>query len=301
MTQSLRSRRRAVRFGLRRRKFDQLDHHVVGRCGIEEGDARVGMAKPRRLVDQLYALALEFGQCRLDVLHLQANVKQPFAVLGDPLGGLGLCAIGFEQLDVALPDRKHRQLGVVLRQLFLVFQSQTQLVLENRARLGQAFDGDCHVFDALDLHWGAPAHSFSFLLIPLLRLARRRAGPLQHGLALQRRRSHTAVSWKPAPPFGGTGSSPIKMLIARFSANAAAGQMPSTISVASCWPASSVAGTTTEPRSLPIRTGAPSLTPSRLAALGCRRRRGPPSLAIELGVCEKVLLRKWRAGGQTSL
>src|SRR5262245_35607551 len=75
-------------------------------------------------------------------------------------------------------------------------------------------------------------------------------------------RIHTAVSWKAPPPLGGTGSSPISVLMARFSSNAEAGQIPSTISVALCWPASSVVFSTIEPRRLPMRTRTPARIPS---------------------------------------
>src|SRR5262249_10633045 len=110
-----------------------------------------------------------------------------------------------------------------------------------------------------------------------------------------------STRWKAGPPLGGTGSSPISVLMARFSSKAQAGQIPSTMSVAWCWPASSAAFRTTEPRRLPMRTRPPAPTPSSAAASGCIRRTGAPSLAIEVGVSEKVELRKFRAGGQASL
>jgi hypothetical protein len=73
--------------------------------------------------------------------------------------------------------------------------------------------------------------------------------------------SHTAVSWNAEPPFGGTASPPISVLMQAFSSNASAGQMPSTISVSGCCPPSNSASSTTDPRSLPIRTRAACSTP----------------------------------------
>ena len=75
------------------RQFRQFDQHIAGGRRIEERDARAAMADARRLVAQLYALRLQFGERAVDVLDLEADVEQALALFGDPLvdAGSGAC------------------------------------------------------------------------------------------------------------------------------------------------------------------------------------------------------------------
>ena len=103
-------------------------------------------------------------------------------------------------------------------------------------------------------------------------------------------RSHTAVSWNTAPPFGAA-SALIRALIPMPSSNAAFGQMLSTTSTPGCWPSRTWACRRTAPRPLPSRTGSPAAMPSRLASSGWIRTVGRASLRIEVGVSVKLVLR----------
>src|SRR5919106_2780489 len=102
-------------------------------------------------------------------------------------------------------------------------------------------------------------------------------------------RSHTAVSWNTAPPFGGAASALIRALIPTPSSNAAFGQMLSTTRTPGCWPSRTRACRRTAPRPLPSRTRSPVATPSRLASSGWMSTVGRPSLRIEVGVSVKLV------------
>src|SRR5215469_14982355 len=67
-----------------RRQLGELDEHVARRSRIEEGDAGTAVADARRLIAELHPLRPEFSEGAVDVFHLEADVKEPGALLIDP-------------------------------------------------------------------------------------------------------------------------------------------------------------------------------------------------------------------------
>ena len=71
-------------------------------CGIEKGDARVGVTFARRLVEQLHALRLKLGERAVDVVHLETDVIQTLALLGDPARRIGRRRRRLNDLQIGL-------------------------------------------------------------------------------------------------------------------------------------------------------------------------------------------------------
>ena len=57
------------------RNLSQLDQHSVRVSRVEEGDAAAAMAEAGDFVEQAYAFLLQFGQCAVDILDLEAEVE----------------------------------------------------------------------------------------------------------------------------------------------------------------------------------------------------------------------------------
>src|SRR5690349_14780753 len=66
-------------------RLDDLGEHPVGRAGVQEGDAAVADAGPRRPVDQLDALLVELGERGLDVADRVGDVMQTGSLAGEEL------------------------------------------------------------------------------------------------------------------------------------------------------------------------------------------------------------------------
>ena len=77
------------------------------------------------------------------------------------------------------------------------------------------------------------------------------------------------------------------------------GHTPSAITTPACWPSVMLAYSSTAPRALPMRTRAPSTTPSNAASAGQRRTVGRTSRVRDPLVSVKVEFRNWRGGGAT--
>jgi hypothetical protein len=114
------------------------------------------MTQARMFINELDALGTQLIERALDILDLQANMEQTFAMLGNPARRFRIRSIGLKQLDVRLTYRKHRQPGIVLREKFFVLEIQTKLGFKQLPTFFQGFDGDCDVLDPLDLHPVAP-------------------------------------------------------------------------------------------------------------------------------------------------
>jgi len=96
------------------------------------------------------ALGFQFRQRTVDVLHLEADVEQPGALLLDPLGDTGVRSLTLQQLQIRLAHRQHRQPG--LPNLFFILDIDTERVLQQIHRLLQTVHGDRDMLNALDLH-----------------------------------------------------------------------------------------------------------------------------------------------------
>src|SRR4029079_13121365 len=86
------------------RQLRELDQDVAGSRWVDERDPRAAVADARRLVPDRDALGPELGERAVDVLHLEADVKEPRALLGDPAGHARLRPLALEELDVGLAD-----------------------------------------------------------------------------------------------------------------------------------------------------------------------------------------------------
>src|SRR6185437_7348027 len=91
------------------RKFRQLDQQVAGGARVDEGDPAAAMPGARRLVDQLDPLLAQFGERAVDVLHLEADMEQALAPLGNLGADLRIARNAVQQLDIGLAHRQHRQ------------------------------------------------------------------------------------------------------------------------------------------------------------------------------------------------
>jgi hypothetical protein len=105
----------------------------------------------------LMPFLLELGQRPVDVLDLEADVKEAGAVIADPSRHARLGAFALQQLDVGLADRQHGQAG--LADLLLVFERQAESVLQQIKGLRQRLHREGDVLDALDLHRGSLARA----------------------------------------------------------------------------------------------------------------------------------------------
>src|SRR5215831_18498176 len=132
------------------RQLGQLDQDISGGGRIEEGDPRSAVPDTRRFVAQRDALLLELRQRAIDVLHLEADVKEARALLADPLRDARFGSLALEQLDVRLADRQHGETR--LADLLLVLEGQAERVLQQFDRLPERVHGDGDVLDALDVH-----------------------------------------------------------------------------------------------------------------------------------------------------
>ena len=94
------------------------------------------MADPPGFVAQLHALRLQFRHGAVDVFDLEADVEQPGAFLIDPLGDAGIGPLAFQQFDIGLPDRQHRQSR--LTDLLFIFQRR----VPNVSRISSS---DCRI------------------------------------------------------------------------------------------------------------------------------------------------------------
>src|SRR6185369_11305334 len=117
-----------------------------------EGDARAAVADARRLVAELDALLLELGQRAVDVLDLEADVKETGPLLANPPGHARLRTLTLQQLDVGLADRQHGQAG--LADLLLVLRGEAERVPQQVHGLAERVHRDRDVLHALDLHRG---------------------------------------------------------------------------------------------------------------------------------------------------
>src|SRR5580698_10327660 len=133
-----------------RRQLRQLDQHIPGRRRINKRNARPAMPDPRRLVPQLHALRLQLRQRAIDVLHLEADMKQPSALLLNPLRNPGLRPLTLQQLQIGLAHRQHRQPR--LADLLLVLHIDPERIPQQIHRLLQAVHRDRDMLHALDLH-----------------------------------------------------------------------------------------------------------------------------------------------------
>src|SRR5262249_49772727 len=86
----------------------------------------------------------------VDVLDLEADVEQPWALLVDPAGHAGIGPLSLQELDVRLSHRQHGQAR--LADLLLVLEGQAERVShEVDGRLERAH-GYGDVLHSLDLH-----------------------------------------------------------------------------------------------------------------------------------------------------
>ena len=58
------------------------------------------MAQARMLVEELDALRAQFIERAVDILHLETDVEQAFAMLRNPARGFGVAPVGLKQLDI---------------------------------------------------------------------------------------------------------------------------------------------------------------------------------------------------------
>ena len=82
-----------------RRHLDQFDQDAGRARRVQESDAMATMAGARRLVAQLHALGAQFGQRRVDVLDLEADMEQALATITDPFRGAAGLVLRFQQLQ----------------------------------------------------------------------------------------------------------------------------------------------------------------------------------------------------------
>src|SRR5262249_23457269 len=132
----------------------ELDQDVAGRGRVEERDARAAMADPRRLVAQLHTLLPKLGESAIDVLDLEADVEEAGALLVDPLPHTGFGPLPFQELELRLADREHREPR--LADLLFVLERDSERVAEQVDGLPERIDRDRDVFHALDLHVSVP-------------------------------------------------------------------------------------------------------------------------------------------------
>src|SRR5687768_4081601 len=92
----------------------ELDQAVLRRLGVDEGDARAGVADARLLVEQRYPLGLQLGQRLVDVLDFEADVVQPALAFRHHALVLAVGALAGDQLDHRLADVVERELAPVV-------------------------------------------------------------------------------------------------------------------------------------------------------------------------------------------
>jgi len=95
------------------------------------------MANGRCVVQKLCALLLQLTQRLDDIVDLEADVKQSFPSICDPLRGARIGVVTLKQLKRALADRKHREANRI--DLLLVFKLEIK-------QIGKHFLGALKIF-----------------------------------------------------------------------------------------------------------------------------------------------------------
>src|SRR5688500_14390696 len=149
------------------RQLGELDQAVLRCLGIDEGDARAGVADARLLVEQRYPLGLQLGERLVDVLDLEADVVQPALAFRDHALVLAVGALAGDQLDHRLADVVERELAPVV--LLLAAERNAEAAFPQlAARFGIA-DHHSNVLDTLHFHGEYPLWVMGYGLCVLRR------------------------------------------------------------------------------------------------------------------------------------
>lgn len=114
---------------------------------MDECDQAATGADARILIYQTHSSRSESLHLRVQILHLETNVMEPFSPPGDEPGDGRILRSGLEQLDAAFTYWNHRNPSPLLRNLFDLPGPESQCLRIDLQRLFQRAHRDCDMIN----------------------------------------------------------------------------------------------------------------------------------------------------------
>jgi len=114
---------------------------------MDERDQRAARAGSRLFIYQPHIAGFQFGEFRVDVVDLDAQVMNSGAAFGDELSDRSLVSGRFQQFDAAFADGQHRDSHALIFNNFDIGQFQSERVAPETERLVNRTDRDTEMLN----------------------------------------------------------------------------------------------------------------------------------------------------------